>query len=244
MSANNLVAHRGYPAQYPENTLIGYQAAVEAGALFIETDIQLTTDNVPVLFHDRTMQRLCNHDAAIYQYTADELIRFKASEFDRFGYCFAQNPITRLDELMTWLQTKPAVTAFIEIKRAVIEQLGADQAVPVILDCLQPAAGQCVVISYSMPALAMARKLGWSRIGAVVDDWKGHQQPTVNELEPEYFFCDYETLPRYGKLEIANTQIAVYETVDPDLARKLMARGVDLVETFAIKEMIAALTDN
>ena len=242
MNPNNLVAHRGYPAKYPENTLIGYQAAVDAGAHYIETDILLTADSVPVLFHDRTMQRLCNHDGAINQYTIDELSQFKASEYDRFGYRYAQNPITRLDELIEWLQQYPAVTAFIEIKRAVIEQLGAELAVPVILDCLQPAARQCIVISYSMRALAMCRKLGWTQIGAVVDEWKGHQHPTVQKLEPGYFFCDHETLPRFGKLVIPGTRIAVYETVDPDRARKLMARGVDLVETFAIKEMIAALS--
>ena len=243
MKSNNLVAHRGYPARYPENTLIGYQAAVAAGARYIETDILLTADKVPVLFHDRTMQRLCNHDGAIHQYTADELSQFKASDFDHFGYRYAQNPITRLDELVVWLNKQPTVTAFIEIKRVVVEQLGAEHAIPVILDSLQPAARQCIVISYSMRALAMVRKLGWTQIGAVVDDWKGHQHPTVKKLEPKYFFCDHETLPRFGRLEIPNTRIVVYETVDPVLASKLMARGVDLVETFAIKEMIAALSD-
>lgn len=241
MSGTRLVAHRGYPEQYPENTLIGYKAAAEAGARYIETDVMLTADKVPVLFHDRTMKRLCNHEGTISQYSINELAAYKAMDFDRFGYRFAQNPVTRLHELVTWLHTQPTITAFIEIKRSVIEHFGAEQAVPVILDALEPAARQCIVISYSMRALAMSRKLGWPRIGAVVDNWKGHKHPIIQKLKPEFFFCDHETLPQFGKLLIPDTSIAVYETVDPALARKLMQRGVQLVETFAIREMIQAL---
>lgn len=241
MLSNRLVAHRGYPERLPENTLIGYQVAAGTGARFIETDVMLTADMVPVLFHDRTMQRLCNHEGTIGQYTIDELAAFKAMDYERFGYRFAQTPITRLDELVSWLQKQPVITAFIEIKRSVIEQFGAERAVPVILEALKPAARQCVVISYSMRALAMTRKLAWPRIGAVVDDWRGHRHPTVQKLKPEYFFCDYKTLPRFGRIALTGTRTAVYETADPVLAKKLMARGIDLVETFAIREMIGAL---
>ena len=40
-----LIAHRGYPAHYPENTLIGLEAAIKAGAERIEFDIQLSADS-------------------------------------------------------------------------------------------------------------------------------------------------------------------------------------------------------
>ena len=45
-----LVAHRGYAHAYPENTLLAIQQAVEAGAKYIEFDVLLSADQLPVLF--------------------------------------------------------------------------------------------------------------------------------------------------------------------------------------------------
>ena len=117
MRIPELVAHRGYPQHYPENTLIGIDAAIRAGARYIEVDVQLSADRVPVLFHDRTLDRLCRAPGMIHEFTREELKNFHALEFERFGYKFAQNPITTLAELGALLVRHPQVTAFIEIKR-------------------------------------------------------------------------------------------------------------------------------
>jgi glycerophosphoryl diester phosphodiesterase len=45
------IAHRGFKAKYPENTMKAFQAAVEVGANAVETDIHLTKDGVVVLSH-------------------------------------------------------------------------------------------------------------------------------------------------------------------------------------------------
>lgn len=37
-----IIAHRGFQARYPENTLVSFQAAVEAGADVIEMDVNLS----------------------------------------------------------------------------------------------------------------------------------------------------------------------------------------------------------
>ena len=80
-----LVGHRGYPRHYPENTLIGIEAAVAAGARFVEVDVQISSDRVPVLFHDRGLKRLCGVDGRIQDYRYDELWAFRASEPGKFG---------------------------------------------------------------------------------------------------------------------------------------------------------------
>lgn len=54
-------AHRGLhsmEAQAPENSLAAFRRAVHAG-YGIELDVQLTKDDVPVVFHDFTLQRVC-----------------------------------------------------------------------------------------------------------------------------------------------------------------------------------------
>jgi glycerophosphoryl diester phosphodiesterase len=48
-----ILSHRGYHAQAPENTLAAFKAAIALGADGIETDIRLSQDQVPILFHDR-----------------------------------------------------------------------------------------------------------------------------------------------------------------------------------------------
>lgn len=45
------IAHRGYKAEHPENTLKAFQGAVEVGTHAIETDIHLSKDDVVVLCH-------------------------------------------------------------------------------------------------------------------------------------------------------------------------------------------------
>lgn len=52
-----VIAHRGFSTQYPENTLLAFKKAIEAGADGIETDLRLTLDNEIILFHDRNLKK-------------------------------------------------------------------------------------------------------------------------------------------------------------------------------------------
>lgn len=45
------IAHRGYKAKFPENTMGAFKGAVEVGADALETDIHLSKDGVVVLSH-------------------------------------------------------------------------------------------------------------------------------------------------------------------------------------------------
>lgn len=51
------IAHRGYKAKFPENTMGAFKGAVEVGAHAIETDIHLSKDGVVVLSHDVDLKR-------------------------------------------------------------------------------------------------------------------------------------------------------------------------------------------
>lgn len=50
--------HRGFAGQYPENTILSYQKAIEAGSDVLEMDVQLTSDNKLIVFHDDTLDRM------------------------------------------------------------------------------------------------------------------------------------------------------------------------------------------
>src|SRR3970040_1046648 len=177
-----LVAHRGYALHYPENALIGIEAAIRAGARYVEVDVQLSADKVPVLFHDRTLDRLCRAQGMIHRYTREELKAFHVFEFERFGYKFAQNPITMLAELGALLARHPQVTAFIELKRVSIEVFGVQAVLDNVLRSLAPVTPQCVLISYNMPVLAAARQQGYHRVGAILERWHHQRNAAVEAI--------------------------------------------------------------
>lgn len=48
---SRLIAHQGYARRYPENSMLGIRAAIDAGARWIEVDVQMSDDGVLVLHH-------------------------------------------------------------------------------------------------------------------------------------------------------------------------------------------------
>ena len=69
-----VASHRGYfGGNIVENTLPAFEAAIRSGADIVETDIHLTKDNVMILFHDETPQRLLGLPEPVGHYTLNEL---------------------------------------------------------------------------------------------------------------------------------------------------------------------------
>src|SRR4051812_26195793 len=52
-----LIAHRGASSEAPENTLAALKLARGRGANWVEVDVKLTQDGVPILMHDDTLER-------------------------------------------------------------------------------------------------------------------------------------------------------------------------------------------
>src|SRR5438270_1655928 len=51
----NLESHRGARGLKPENTLPAFEIAFDLGVTSVETDVHLTADRVPILFHDGSL---------------------------------------------------------------------------------------------------------------------------------------------------------------------------------------------
>lgn len=244
MTSPKLVAHRGLPKKYPENTLIGYEAAITAGAKYLETDIQLTQDEVPVLFHDKNLRRLCNAEGAIQLHTLSELAEFYAMDFDQFGYKFSQTPIPILDDFVNLLQQHPDVKAFIEIKRISIKHFSIAQVVAPILRALKPVTRQCIIISYSIPVLQAVKNYGYPTIGAVTDHWRERNNAKINDLNPEYLFCNIDNLPKWGKISLPNRKLVIFSADDIATANTLTKRGANFIETNTIDDMLREMNNS
>ncbi len=241
MDAPKLVAHRGYAARVPENTLLALEQALAAGAAWIELDVQLSADGVPVVFHDRTLERLCGVQGAIHERRWDELAELACAERGRFGARFEQLRLMRLAELGPLLERFPLARAFVEIKRVALERFGAERVLTQVLAALGEAQGRCALISFDLPFLLLARARCALPLGAVFDRWEERADPRLAALAPEYVFCDVDGLPASGALAHPGAALAVYEVADATLARALAARGVALVESFALPELLPVL---
>ena len=68
-------AHRGYfnnESGIPENSLAAFQKAIDAG-VGIELDVRLSSDGVAMVFHDKTLERMCGVEGNVWDYTSQEL---------------------------------------------------------------------------------------------------------------------------------------------------------------------------
>ena len=66
-------AHRGASEYAPENTLLSFYTGIFMKANGIETDVQLTKDGVPVLFHDDTVDRVTDGSGKLCDFTLEQL---------------------------------------------------------------------------------------------------------------------------------------------------------------------------
>lgn len=73
MNPFEIVAHRGIPTQFPENTLPAFFKAIELGADAVELDVRLTKDKVPIVFHYYYLNNVISFSGPIFKYTFDEL---------------------------------------------------------------------------------------------------------------------------------------------------------------------------
>ena len=90
VAAPILVAHRGYSGRYPENTLLAYQAAYQYGARYMELDLQLTSDRVPVLHHDASLLRMAGID--------DDVRDIKAKHFKSMRAAYREHHQMRVQK--------------------------------------------------------------------------------------------------------------------------------------------------
>jgi glycerophosphoryl diester phosphodiesterase len=237
-----LIAHRGYAFRYPENTLESLTAAVKAGAGYVEFDVQLTADRVPVLIHDADFWRTGRIDRSVLDTKLEYIRDIWVNETARLGPEFFEVHVPTLAETVEWLKAHGRVKAFVEIKRESLKKFGRAEVVTRVVDALEPVNSRCAVISFDLGAVRLARERGANGIGWVLASWDPETRATAEDLGPEYLFCDYRMIPDDAEaLWPGPWDWALYEIVDPDVALALAAFGAKFIETMAIGEMLTDL---
>jgi glycerophosphoryl diester phosphodiesterase len=234
-----LIAHRGEPTRFPENSIAGFEAVLRAGALYVETDVQLTSDGVPLLQHDADVARLTGHDRVVMRTDYATLSRLPAGYPARFGARFTDLRLARLADLAALLKQWPGAIALIEVKQDSVAVFGVVRVVDAILAELREVLAQCIIISFKREPLIHARAAGRLPIGWVLPKWSEAARAAADRLQPEYLICSRRRLPAAPEaLWPGPWRWIVYTVNTVQDALALHERGIDMLETDAIRKLL------
>ncbi len=100
-------AHRGNSFLSPESSMLAFKQAYNLKVDSLEADVRLTKDNIPVIFHDETLERTTNGVGSVYDYTYEELQDFnlgynhKDPDTGRYAFRDTNLSIITLNELIS-----------------------------------------------------------------------------------------------------------------------------------------------
>jgi len=148
-----IVAHRGFSALAPENTLIAFQKAIECGADYFELDVQKTKDDSIVVIHDASVNRTSSNNmkGKIARMTYRELTAVKVGLPAKFGDQYENEKIPTLREALELARGK--IKVCIEIKVH-----DAEKEVVKIVNELRMS-DDVIIFSFYTPVLVKIREL-------------------------------------------------------------------------------------
>lgn len=110
-----IIAHRGFSKKFPENTILSIKESVKLGLKFVEVDVSLTKENIPILIHDETLDRTTSLKGRVSSVSFDELIKTDAGSWK--GKNFKDEKIPSLEKVLEYISTLKDVTLNLEIKK-------------------------------------------------------------------------------------------------------------------------------
>lgn len=112
------IAHRGISAQAPENTRAAFNKMLPLGVSWLETDIDISSDNQLILIHDNQVDRTSDSEGEVNHKSFSELQKIDFGGW--FGTDFVGEHIITLDWLIDFINANQLNVNF-ELKTAVTE---------------------------------------------------------------------------------------------------------------------------
>ncbi|HXP95127.1 MAG TPA: glycerophosphoryl diester phosphodiesterase [Telmatospirillum sp.] len=236
-----VIGHRGAAAHAPENTLAGFACAVRLGVRWIELDVQLTADGIPVVFHDDRLDRTTDGHGVLVETSLSALRRLDAGRW--FAERFAGERVPVLAEALPFL-VEQGQGLCLEIKAS--ETRGALTARAAI-DCLKrhwPVAGAPLMLSsFAKSALEVLADAApdWPRgwlVGQVPSEWRAE----VRRLGCCSLHVDHASLDETVARAIKNEGLALlaYTVNDRARAEQLWGWGADALFSDSPEKLLEA----
>lgn len=227
-----VVGHRGGGVLAPENTLAGIRKAAAMGCRGVEFDVMLSSDKIPVLMHDETLERTTGAHGLVSDTTYSELSCLDAGA--RFG------PETRGERIPSFEQAgklcvELGMWANVEIKpaRGLEQETGLVAAK--LAQKLWRRTGSAPLLSSFQPAALAAAHRAAPRLhrGLLTDRIQDGWREAAREFACVSVHCNskYLTAAQASEVRGAGYWLLCYTVNDPESARELFSWGVDAVFT-------------
>lgn len=225
MQLPKIIAHRGAPAFKPENTLISLREAKALGATFVEFDVMLTEDGVPVIIHDTKVNRTTNGKGLVRQFTYAELAKLDAGEGEK---------IPTLEEWLT-VAAQLEMGINIEIKESVANATAIATVVKRTLQSIWPHTMPAPLISSgTYRCLEVYRQLDpEAQLAFIVDGLPLGWRSKLAAIQACGLVVNHKRInaKKISTLHAAGYQVLAYTVNDSDCAHQLFAAGVDAIFT-------------
>lgn len=198
--SNPCVAHRGWSSRAPENTMAAIRLALNEPVVdWIEIDVQLSKDGIPVVIHDYKLRRTTDGRGHVKDWTAAELSELDAGTW--FSPRYAGERIPTLEEVLSAvvgrcklnieLKTDGLRYPFIESKvLELVREYGMEKEV--------------VITSFHEGTLYRVRRLSEDvRTGIITDVWRNSLPTELEELGADFLSISYARLNE-DRMELLN----------------------------------------
>ena len=237
------IAHRGFRSRYPENTMLAFKKAVEAGCDGIEFDVHLSKDGEAVIIHDETVDRTTDGTGLVGQKTYRELKALNAAKPHPETVDFA--PIPSLREYFEYMAEQPDIISNIELKTGVFVYEGIEEVVYRLMK-EYGLIDRCIVSSFNHESVLRMKQIDSAVVcGLLVDSWQIRPELYVRELGIEcYHPSAYCVTPKLvAALHNAGVRINPwFGSIQCDY-RQLIGMGVDSLITDYPEKITALLKD-
>lgn len=222
-----LIAHRGASAYAPENTLIAFKMAKEQGISWIECDVTLSKDGIPVIFHDKTFKRLANRNNKINQLDYSTIAEFDVGKW--FSKKFEGETTPTLEQLLE-LANEYDIKINLEIKPNGYKPKFLVSEIKRLLEKTHFKPKHMLISSFDTKSLLYAQNyLPEVKRGLLMDKWRRNWHYLAEKFEVSSIHCHYKlcTNTRVEKIKQANYKLYCYTINNKTKAKKLFEKGVD-----------------
>jgi glycerophosphoryl diester phosphodiesterase len=235
-------AHRGAPAELPENTLPSFRRALERGATALETDAHMTADGQIVLSHDATGGRMANDPREIRKCTLDEVRRWDMG----WGYVDAHGARPHARQGLTMPLLEELLRACPDVPVNVDAKQLAPDMVPTLVSLLRRlgAAERVRLASFSTRTLRRIRAAGYpgptglgrSEVAALrlapraLLDRVNYRQVAA-QIPTHVSLFRLDTADFIARCHDLGVRVDYWTIDDPTEARRLLALGADGIMT-------------
>lgn len=220
-----IMAHRGYSASAPENTLPAFEKAIAEGFTAAELDVQMTKDGELVVLHDNNLKRVAGVNRNIWDVTYDEIKNLDVGS--RFSKDYAGTTIPTLAEVL--IVCKDKLYLNIEIKRNGHDEGVVKKVVDTIMEYGNP--DNCDITSQDYATLEEVRAYNESILTAYTSVIG---IGNIQNLEAADIISIQETFAGYNNIEnlhAAGKRVFVWTVNEEETMEKLIALNVDAILT-------------